>query len=277
MIFARCPICNEDERLTALKFQSGIYRCNSCSHAFTIIPEERQEKYDADYFLKKHKNYFSVPNISLFNFIRRQISRLVDDEPIQLLDYGCGNGNFLKYMAAKNPGAKLFGIDLIDNPHHPRICFMRGDFLTENFGIDFNVICSIETIEHINEPYLFIQKMNQILRPKGFVFLSTINSASLIYRIAQLLDGMKQHKPFDRLYSFHHLQHYTNQSLKKLMEINGFAVILLKNYNPPLGSVDIPENNFFIEKVYRFFVWFIFLLSRILKCGMRQLVVCQKV
>ena len=276
MIAVRCPICNEADKLTALKFSSGIYRCNSCSHAFTIIPEEKQEKYDADYF-EKHKNYFNIPNVALFNFIRMQMSKLLYDRSIQLLDCGCGNGNFLKYMAVKNSGAKLFGIDLIDIQQHPLIRFMRGDFLTENFTINFNVICSIETIEHINEPHLFIRKIKEILEPGGFLFLSTINSASLIYRIAQLLDEVKKDKPFNRLYSFHHLQHYTNRSLKKLMEINGFSVVLLKNYNPPLKSVDIPESNFFIEKMYRFFVWLIFLLSGIFKSGMRQIIVCRKV
>jgi hypothetical protein len=92
-----------------------------------------------------------------------------------------------------------------------------------------------------------------------------------------VLDKAKMPKSFNRLYSFHHLQHYTNQSLKKLIELNGLTVVLLKNYNPPLQSVDIPETNFFFEKMYRFFVWLIFLLSGILKSGMRQLIVCRKV
>lgn len=270
-----CPICDEIHKLTALKVKSGIYRCNSCSHAFTILAGEKEVQYNADYFSRIHKNYFNIPDVPLFNFIRSEILKLAGEKPIRLLDCGCGKGTFLKYMLAEGPAAELSGIDLIDIQQHPDIHFIKGDFFTEAFKTNFNVICSIETIEHINKPHLFIQKIKEVLQPGGFIFLSTINSSSLIYKVAQLLDKLKLHKPFDRLYSYHHLNHYTNKSLKKLTKMNGLKVILLKNCNPPLKSIDIPEDKSFLEKMYRFFVWVIFLFSSIFTSGMRQVIVCR--
>ena len=60
------------------------------------------------------------------------------------------------------------------------------------------------------------------------------------------------------------------------MEMNGFDVLLQKNHNRPMKAVDIPENNFLIEKIYKSLIWMIFLLSHIFGCGMDQTIVCKK-
>lgn len=104
----------------------------------------------------------------------------------------------------------------------------------------------------------------------------TINNNSLLYKISRLLNKAGIHTAHDRLYSYHHTHHYTNQSLKTLMEMNGFDVLLQKNYNRPMRAVDVPGNNFLIEKIYKSLVWMIFLLSDVFGYGMDQVIVCKK-
>ncbi len=243
------------------------------------IYKERQEKYNDDYYLKAHKNWFNYPNYRLFNFIYKKLLKLLGNEQIQLLDVGCGKGDFLNYIAAKNSTAELFGIDLTHN-QHPRIHFIRGDFLQEKIEekieTKFNVICNLAVIEHIDNPHLFVQKLNSLLQPGGFLFISTINSNSLIYRIARMLKKVGIRVAHDRLYSHHHLQHYTNRSLKRLMEMNGFDLLLQKNHNYPIKALDVPKSNFLVEKFYKLVVWFIFLVSSALGCGTLQTIICRK-
>lgn len=269
-----CPICRNSSKTILKESRLSLYRCNSCLHTFTVIPKEK-EKYNDDYFLKTHKNWFNNPNYRLFDFIYKKLLKLLSNEQIQLLDVGCGKGDFLKYIAAKNSTAKLFGIDLIYN-QHPRIHFIKGDFLKEKIETKFNVICNLAVIEHVDNPHLFVQKLNNLLQFGRFLFITTINSNSLIYRIAGLLNKVGIHTAHDRLYSFHHLQHYTNQSLKTLMQMDGFDVLLQKNHNYPMEAVDVPESNFLIEKMYKLLVWLIFLLSVPFKWGMLQTIVCRK-
>lgn len=269
-----CPICHNSSKTILKESRLSLYRCNSCLHTFTAIPKEK-EKYNDDYFLKAHKNWFDNPNYRLFDFVYKKLLELLSNEQIQLLDVGCGKGDFLKYIAAKNSTAKLFGIDLTYN-QHARIHFIKGDFLKEKIETKFNVICNLAVIEHVDNPHLFVQKLNKLLQFGKFLFITTINSNSLIYRIAGLLNKVGIHTAHDRLYSFHHLQHYTNQSLKTLMQMDGFDVLLQKNHNYPMKAVDVPESNFLIEKMYKLLVWLIFLLSVPFKWGMLQTIVCRK-
>lgn len=270
----QCPICFRENRVSLAEERLSLYKCNNCIHTFTLIPKERQERYDRDYFIKKHKNWFNNPDKGLFDFIYKILIRLLGKEKIRLLDVGCGSGSFLRYLRAKDPSAVLFGIDLIDN-QCPGINFIKGDFLEAKIDRSFNSICSLVTIEHVDNPHLFVQKISGLLEPGGLVFIMTINSNGLIYRIARMLNSLNIRFLHDRLYSHHHLHHYTNQSLKSLMEANGFNVLLQKNHNYSIKAVDVPESNFLIEKIYKFLVWFIFFITSF-KCGYLQTVVCRK-
>ena len=97
-----------------------------------------------------------------------------------------------------------------------------------------------------------------------------------MYKIARFLNILGLHVAFDRLYSTHHLQHYTNHSLKKLLQQNGFDIILQRNRNYPMKAVDVPESSFLIERLYKGIVLLIFLLSSIFKSGIYQIVICRK-
>ncbi|MFH1540238.1 MAG: class I SAM-dependent methyltransferase [Elusimicrobiota bacterium] len=274
----QCPICRDNSKTILMESRLNIYRCNSCLHTFTDIPKERQEKYDDDYFLKTHKAWFNNPNYELFKFIHKKLLKLLVKEDACLLDIGCGKGDFLKYILEKNSRAKLFGIDLVFN-QHPGIHFIKGSFYDlkkEDFGTGINVICGLAVIEHVDDPHLFVQKLNSLLELGGLLFIMTVNNNSLIYRIARFLNRVGMHAAYDRLYSFHHLQHFTNQSLNTLLRMNGFEILLHKNHNYPMKAVDVPESNFLIEKVYKLFVWLIFLLSSVFGCGIYQTIICRK-
>jgi len=270
----QCPICHKT-KTNLQENRLNLYRCNNCSHTFTIIPKEKQEHYGDDYFLKTHKNWFENPNYPLFEFIYSELSKLVSNKKIKILDVGCGKGDFLKYIATKNSTYKLFGIDLIDN-QHPSIYFIKGDFLEEKFETKFDVIFSFMVVEHIDKPHLFIQKINNSLQPGGFVFISTINNDSFMHRIARMLNKVGIHTAHDRLYSHHHIQHYTNKSLRTLMVMNGFDILWEKKHNYPIKAVDVPESNFLIEKMNKFLVWLIFLASEPFGYGMLQTILCRR-
>lgn len=254
----------------------SLYRCDFCLHTFAAIAKDQQQEYNSDYFLKTHKNWFNNPDYRLFDRIHAQLLKLFGNDRFRLLDVGCGKGDFLRYIAAKSPKAELFGIDLAYN-WHPRIHFIQADFLEEMIETKFDVIYSLAVIEHVDNPTLFVQRLKACLRPGAVLFISTVNNNSLLYRIARLLNKVGIHTAHDRLYSSHHLQHYTNRSLRKLMEMNGFELLSQKNHNYPMKAVDVPESNILIEKAYKLLVWLIFSLSVPFRCGHLQTIVCKEI
>lgn len=273
----RCTVCHSDN-VFLINNHLSVYGCNSCSHQFSLIPKEKQEKYDDDYFLNTHKNWMSNPNLKLFDFIYRKIGKLLNKESIKLLDVGCGNGDFLKYLASKDPSLDLFGIDLAENKH-PRITFVKKDFVNDQLSeikdSKFDIICGLAVVEHVEDPHLFVQKINSFLRPDGLVFLMTINSDSLIYKIARILNRIGFKSAFNRLYSAHHLQHYTRKSLIKLMLMHDFDILLKISHNYSLKAVDVPGKNL-ANVFYKVFVAIIFLISSLFKNQICQTIVCRK-
>lgn len=53
----------------------------------------------------------------------------------------------------------------------------------------FDGVVSIETIEHLENPWMFVREISRILRPGGFVVLSTPNVSTLFSRILTALTG----------------------------------------------------------------------------------------
>jgi len=261
----KCSICGSTKIVREDKLL-GIFNCEECSHTFTMIPKSEQEDYNPEYFMEQHKNWFNNPNLELFNLLYKKIKR---NEKIKLIDVGCGKGDFLEYVAKIDTNIELFGIDLVDNMSS-RIHYMKGDFMKKKFKQKFDVVVSLAVIEHVENPNAFVKRIKEILKPNGRLYLMTINNDSLMYVIARFLKKIGARTAYNRLYSHHHLQHYTNRSLKKLLTQNGFKMEFLKNHNYTIKAVDVPKSNKVVEKLYKLVVFLIFMVSGHMRRGMMQ-------
>ncbi len=273
-----CSVCLSENTLVLLvdsKLQ--LIRCHSCTHTFTRSSKGHPEElYSEDYYLEAHKNWFNNPNLRLFKFIHGQILNSASGKPLKLVDLGCGTGDFLKYIRMLDPHIELWGVDLKTN-EYPGISFIQADVVRDNIAEkEFDVICSLAVIEHLDRPTVFVKRLSDMIVPGGLVFLTTVNNDSLIYKVARFLKKFRISSAYYRLYSSHHFQHFTNLSLKILMEENGFNVKVQKNHNYPLKAVDIPKCNVVIGSVYTVAVWVLFVISTIFHNGVLQTVVCRK-
>lgn len=250
------------------------YQCNTCCHSFIVTDREQRSCYSEDYYDVTHANWFSNPNHWLFKFIYSNIIDLTKKRKIRLLDVGCGRGDFLKFIKNMNSEIELYGIDLNYN-HYPGINFIKGDFLKDNCNsIKFDIICSLATIEHIEDINLFVNRMKGLLLPGGLIVVTTDNASGIIYKIARILKKIGISTPYHSLYEPAHLQHFTNRSLKMLMGRQGFEIILQKNHNYPKEAVDLPKANLIMKKLYLLGIWIFFLLPK--RLGILQTVFCKR-
>lgn len=267
----KCTVCAKKNCMVYDNVMS-VYKCDDCTHQFTILKPEDQEPYSHEYFSETHKNWFAHPDIPLYDSVIEKISK----PNIKILDIGCGTGSFLKHFYFKRKDILFYGIDFIKN-EHDKIAFIQADFDTFKFDTSFDVITGFMVVEHMVNPRIFVKKIHSLLTPDGIVVLNTINSSGLMYNLANLFRRFYWRGPSNRLYDHHHLQHYTSKSLRKLVEKNGFEVLEHWTHNFPLKAVDIPRNNKIMEFFYKIGIMATFVMSYIFGEGINQTLIARKI
>jgi len=97
----------------------------------------------------------------------------------KVLDVGCGTGFFSNSIAKL--GANVTGIDFSQSAiliakkmhSHPNLEFRQLD--VSNINEKFDVIVSIGTLEHMDEPLEILKKMKKNLTPKGKIIITSPN------------------------------------------------------------------------------------------------------
>ncbi|MCX6175448.1 MAG: class I SAM-dependent methyltransferase [Ignavibacteriales bacterium] len=231
-----CKVCNSTTQSKYGLNNITIYKCANCGHYYSLHPIISDDIYTKEYFNEKHKNWFAHPDTKLFDFIVDHITARCSYD-VRILDVGCGNGNLLRYLKLKG-FTNLFGLDLYDNKI-PGITFYNEkieDFICNQ---KYEVIVTVMTIEHIDNVQQFFKKIRDLSTPNTILIINTIDSSSLIYGLAKYLKYLGIETLFKRLYDVHHLNHFSEKSLKYLCQANGFKIEKLLKKNYPLKSIDL--------------------------------------
>lgn len=269
-----CPVCNEQNNHPEDKMLN-VFVCHACRHVFSKSNVKTEDVYILEYYSEEHKNWFLHPNIRLFGIIESFIKSNVWTENLAVLDVGCGRGDLLHFLSEKQQAWSLYGIDVSENKGQD-IVYMQGDFIDYKFNQKFDVVTGLMVIEHVADPVSFVKKIGAVLSDGGSVFLTTVNSNSLIYRIARVLRKLGWRTFYDRLYHHHHLQHFNNISLRCLLERNGFTVIKQYSHNFPFSAVDLPPAPAILKTIYRSAVAVLFGFTNFFGGGVNQTIICKK-
>jgi 2-polyprenyl-3-methyl-5-hydroxy-6-metoxy-1,4-benzoquinol methylase len=218
----KCLICKESE-LTALQNykKHNLCKCSSCGFVFMKdIPssEALYEYYSNNY---ERTSYLSPITINRYNEIldRFEAYRKTGN----LLDVGAGYGFFLEI--ARQRGWNVHGTELTDEAvNHctdKGLTMFKGELQNIDFGnLEFDVIISIEVIEHINNPIEYLTKMNEILHPGGTIYVTTPNFNSYLrYRLKENYNVIEYPN---------HLGYFTRKTLNKLFTENGFKTLKIQ-------------------------------------------------
>jgi 2-polyprenyl-3-methyl-5-hydroxy-6-metoxy-1,4-benzoquinol methylase len=231
-----CPACNTQAKFAYQHPEARIFRCGDCSHAFSDTESIGDiETYSDQYYEEAHHNWFANPNYKLFDWIERQIPA----SSRSLIDIGCGRGQFLNYIRSKRPSIRLVGVDLSENQPRHDIEFHRGDVNDFDLGT-FDAVVSMATIEHVADIIGFTQNVHDLCNPGGVAFVMTLDDGSLLYRLSRAAWRMGIPVGFNRLYSAHHLQHFTHRSLIRLLERTNLVVRRSLHSSVPLKALDLP-------------------------------------
>jgi 2-polyprenyl-3-methyl-5-hydroxy-6-metoxy-1,4-benzoquinol methylase len=127
-----------------------------------------------------YHSYHAAQHLVRYSVLRNRVKGKV------VLDLACGEGYGSRLLA--NWGAKeVYGVDVSEDAINvakklfkdPRCHFLVGEAETVNKLFrdlpKFDVVISLETIEHVKSPELFLAAVKKILKPRGIVVISCPN------------------------------------------------------------------------------------------------------
>ena len=144
--------------------------------------------YDGMYFTRKElEDYFKQgEEQNRKNPDERLIKTLKMIEGKDVLDVGCAGGGLALQIAHRS--FNVHAIDILEESikiakefsNRPNITYEVRDVLKQTFPPDsFDCITFLETIEHVENPAVYLREFYRILRPSGHIVLSTPNATSL--------------------------------------------------------------------------------------------------
>jgi 2-polyprenyl-3-methyl-5-hydroxy-6-metoxy-1,4-benzoquinol methylase len=271
----QCSVCTGPAFVEYKLEDLTLCRCRDCGHCFTDLESlDCLEQYKPDYFEEEHRNWFLHPDLALYG----KLSRIIREHSpsASILDVGCGNGNFLRYLQYSGNGLCLTGIDMARNEQVPGIRYLQGDFFDARFDGQFDAVVNLAVIEHVPDVIAFTKRLHDLCVPGGLVITMTVDERSIIYAVSRTLNRTGYSRPLKRLYSKHHLNHFTGSSLKRLLERNGLDTIQVIRHNAPMAAVDIPETSALSSVILRTGVWVGFQLGQLTQRTMLQTIVSRK-
>ena len=97
-----------------------------------------------------------------------------------------------------------------------------GENLSERFG-NFDVVYSLEVIEHVFDPYEYIEQIYWLLEDRGICILSTPYHGYLKNLVISLLGKWDKH--FTVLWSGGHIKFWSKSTITKLLQVQGFELL----------------------------------------------------
>jgi SAM-dependent methyltransferase len=194
---------------------------------------------------------------------------------ISLIDVGCGKGDLLRYLHSCEPTWRLTGVDLSPNSALEGIELIQGDILNMSSGKSYDVVSSLLVIEHISDAHRFVESLKSVCRPGGLLIITTNDEQSVLYKAARAMRRFGYATAYERLYSRHHLNHFSVPSLRRLLESHQLSVIRTLHHNIPAAAVDLPPAGPMMQLVWRAGVLALFALGHYVRKTFLQTVVCR--
>jgi len=222
---ATCTICGKE---TVSYRHDWLFRCQACGFLSSIldlhvnssdlqINEQRREK--ALHGLRR-KNFETI------------LDRLAEaglERPASILDVGCGHGWFLTSAAAR--GHESVGIE----PDAVVAAMAEANGVSVRVGFFPNVVRPGETFdaivfndvfEHLPDLSVAMSEIGRILAPNGLLVINLPLATGVFYRIADTLDRMGYHGPFERMWQLDfpspHRSYFSQNQLSEIARRYGF-------------------------------------------------------
>lgn len=176
-----------------------------------------QVEYNYEYI---HSRYDQYTTTRWMSRLREELVVRHMDEPLSVLDFGCGNGDFLNVMS--QAGVHAYAIEKAEYPLGPKVRRVDEPVHTDLF-------CCFDSLEHLENPRELIAKVTS-----PWVMISLPWCHARTYGKEWFMDW-KHRRPGEHLWHFDHL------SLPKFMSEFGYKLTYLGNPEDAIRTADEPN------------------------------------
>lgn len=254
-----CPLCGKIEREEIYKERGvlGIARCKDCSLIYVTPRLKNPEGAywgDAEKYFKEARLIFEGKASHHRDPNYRDDLKLIHKyKPVgNFLDVGTNMGFFLR-NAKKWSGWSLYGVEPSPSlSEMARKYFglnVKTSFL-EDAGFEnefFDVVTMTDVFEHISEPGRMLADVHRILKPDGILFIKVPNGLFNMFKfyMAKLTGRLGYYDIFD---SYEHVVHYSDQTLRQMLQKYRFKVIKVTIGKP----IHIPLWHNYLGQYYQY-------------------------
>ena len=214
--------------------------CYNCNHLYSImtfnVNKLYSKKYSESTYGKKvfetFKKIINLPNHRSDNFYRLKrflkYFRLKNILIKDFLDIGSGTGVFPYSLIIQNIRITCLEPDINLSKHlnkNLRLNTIRKDFYQINFKKKYDVVTLNKVLEHVQNPFMFMNKIYKILKKNGIVYLE----------VPDAISASKYGKNREEFF-VEHLHGFSNLSLKRLFHKTKFKLKMIKNIKEPSGK-----------------------------------------
>lgn len=223
------------------------------------IPENLGKYYESKDYISHHQDSGSLKEqlyklLQKFNlkYKKNIVQKSISNEPTtnnqqpkSILDYGCGAGEFVKFIAED---FKTFGFEPNENARKfaqqksPKTTFLSSPTLSEIEDGSLDLITLWHVFEHIENQSEMLSVFHRKLKPNGKLIIAVPNHTSY--------DGQK-YKAFWAAYDVpRHIFHFSREGMLRLMnnkdwQVENIAPLLLDSYYISMLSEKYRKNPLF--------------------------------
>lgn len=225
---------------------TNVVKCRNCGFIFCNPAIEGLERLERDHYNNPEVyNAYRQHKISTVFRIGEALLRKVKPSG-KLLDIGAGKGDFV-LLAGKN-GYEAKGVE-----PSPRFC----EYARETYGVQveqgylghgnhfkgekFDVITLFHVVEHVPRPQELLATISEYLKEDGVVYIEVPNADSGLLWIADRvfrLCGKDWSSRLSPLHAPFHSMGYSPQSMKYLLENNGFQLVYAGTFSGKVRGYD---------------------------------------
>ena len=235
-IHRKCPLCGSvSYELIFVKSGFKHVRCLDCTLVYVprILNEKEYEKLyeEEDSWGVVLENEHQKKLQSLEGAYSLDVASLYADQAqLNICDIGCGPGRLLHI--AKERGNHVLGIEP-NKRYNQSLDELGIPYINDFFPLNldnyqsFDIIFTLNTLEHLPDPKGAIEDISKILKPKGLVYISVPNIDALVTRVLKYRSGV---------FGGHsHIQFFNAVTLSQLVKECGFEVLEYETIITELG------------------------------------------
>lgn len=229
---------------TTVQYPTEVYFCTGCGHVQTTEMPNELSYYDETYnFLaesEEEDQIYLVEDGKLTYRTQHQVSTLLSKINIssgkRILDYGCAKSSTMRELVRRNLSITPYLFDISER----YVSFWK-EFIEEgkwatyqlpqSWNNHFDVVTSFFSLEHITNLDATLKEIKRVLQVEGYLYAIIPNT---------------QTNPAD-LIVVDHPNHFTKESLHRLMHDNGFTVLEIDDVSHRGAYIVVAKNQKTIE------------------------------